>query len=86
MFDGERYFYTDGKRLFNEYADGKIKIFFWVDETRTTEIDLGGTTISVIRESDPEIIPGTYGKILVPSGENTEILPIKRPTLEKPFF
>ena len=87
MVERQRFFYEDGKRLFNEYADGQVKIFMHENGARTTEIKLGGTRIVVAREEVPLIIPADYGRIIIPRETDYEIImPIKRPLFTTPFF
>lgn len=86
MIEGERYFFENGRRLFNEYADGKVRTFLYENGLRTTEITLGQVKIIVAREDVPLIIPADYGRIIVQNNKNEEILPIKRPLFTTAFF
>ena len=87
MIEGERFFYENGRRLVNEYANGQVKIFMQESGIRTTEIELAGTKIIITREEVPLIIPADYGRIIIPrQGDNETIMPIKRPLFTRPFF
>lgn len=87
MIEGDRFFFENGRRLINEYADGQVRIFIQETGVRTTEIEWAGTKIVIAREEVPLIIPADYGRIIIPRSENyEEIMPIKRPLFTKPFF
>lgn len=92
MVEEGKFFYDGGRRLVNEWVDGRVRTFQEETGRRYTEIHFAGRTITVVREALPRIIPRTYGHIIIPTitdpdGVNLETtLPIKKPLLNTQLF
>lgn len=83
--------YQDGKRLVNEWAEGRVQTFIELSGRRYTEINVRGTIITVARAILPRIVPRPYGEIEIPVlGEGGQlekvVFPIKRFLHESPQF
>lgn len=85
MEDG-RYFYTDGRRLQNEYAGGQVQVFINEDGSRATEIRVARSLVTVERAIIQPVMLRDYGTITV-EGEGGELLlAIKKPELIIPYL
>jgi hypothetical protein len=86
MLENDRYFYANGRRLQNEYANGQVQIFLNEDGSRTTNIRVSDALVKVKRAAIPLPIPDEYGNITVEKGDHGLLLAIKKPILIAPYI
>lgn len=86
MLESERFFYSDGKRLLNEYVDGQVQIYQREDGSRSTFINCSNGLITIERVAIPLPIPRDYGSITVESGNRGIVLAVKKPVLKAPII